>query len=46
MKKIDPGKATTYADKLKLIQKHLAQMELALRASAVARADLFAAAAN
>jgi len=42
VKRIDPGKAATYADKLALIQKHLAQMELALRASAVI-GDLFAA---
>ena len=42
VKKIDPGKAAGYADKLALIQKHLAQIEHALRASAVT-GDLFAA---
>lgn len=39
-KRVDPGKAATFADKLALIQKHLAQMELALRASAVVAGDL------
>lgn len=39
-KRVDPGKAATFADKLALIRKHLTQMELALRASAVA-GDLF-----
>jgi ParB family transcriptional regulator, chromosome partitioning protein len=39
-KKVDPGKAATFADKLALIQKHLAQMERALRVSAAAT-DLF-----
>lgn len=33
-RKIDPGKAEAYADKLALIQKALAQMEKALRHSA------------
>jgi ParB family chromosome partitioning protein len=41
-KKVDPGKAATFADKLALIQRHLAQMERALRVSAVAT-DLLAA---
>jgi ParB family chromosome partitioning protein len=39
-KKIDPDKAANYADKLVLIQKHLGQMERALRGAAVG--DLFA----
>lgn len=41
-RKVDPGKASTFADKLALIQKALNQMELALRAAAV-QADLLAA---
>ena len=40
--KVDPGRAAGFADKLALIQKHLGQMERALRASAVT-SDLFAA---
>ena len=43
VRKINPGDAIAYAEKLALIQKHLAQMENALRASAV-QADLLAAA--
>ena len=43
VRKIDPNQAIAYAEKLVLIQKHLAQMEHALRASAV-QADLLAAA--
>jgi ParB family chromosome partitioning protein len=35
MRKVDPGRAATYADKLLLIQKHLAAMEHALRTAAV-----------
>jgi ParB family chromosome partitioning protein len=42
-RKINPGQAVAYADKLALIQRHLSQMELALRSSAV-QADLLAAA--
>ncbi len=41
-RKINPGKAATYADKLALIQKHLGYMERALRAAAV-QAELIAA---
>jgi len=35
LQRIDPGKAATYADKLALMRKHLAQLENALRAATV-----------
>ena len=42
-RKVNPGRATTYADKLALIQKHVCQMELSLRAIAAVNSDLLAA---
>jgi ParB family transcriptional regulator, chromosome partitioning protein len=42
-RKVDPMKAAGYADKLALMQKHLGQMERALRATVAVNVDLFAA---
>jgi hypothetical protein len=43
MKKINPGNAATMADKIRLIRRHLEQIENALRIAAV-QADMLTAA--